>query len=461
MHDPARPKDRPGRPGRAFGPFAIGLAALASGATPASAQFGQRAAEPEWASIEGTVWDSTTASPLAGARVVLLGTNIVGVAGADGSFRIDSIPHGVYPVSFSHPRLEGTGFVVPARSVNLPPNAELVLDLAIPSAATLRALDCIQSSPDQAAGALVGYVRDAGTGVPLPRAVLTLQWRTEEQELRSDWDGMWLACGVPNDAQVTMDVAFPGREPRAVVVRGSEGPFRRTDVELASGNAGIIVGTVLDAQSGAPVSDAEIQLVDAGRSAVSDPGGRFLMTELEPGTYEIVVRHLAYGEDRGEVRVPDDRRALDLTVRLAPRVIELEPLVVEVTSQEVRSRLAMGTRFDGMDFAEIQEVLPRITDMTGLFRAARVPGLTVQGTATGMCIELNRARGRSSCTYPVLYVDGVRINEVAAYLEMLSPERVERFQIIPPLEAGAIYGSGSQNGVIVVETRAGRNAIRR
>lgn len=428
---------------------------------PAEAQFGQPPAEPEWAAIEGAVWDSTTASPLAGARVMLLGTNIEGVTAADGTFRIDSIPPGAYPVSFTHPRVEGTGFAVPARPVDLPPNGELVLDLSIPSAATLVALSCIQESPDPSAGAVVGYVRDAGTGVPLPRALLTLQWRTEEMEVRSEWDGMWMACGIPNSAPVTVDVAFPGREPEQLIVQGSDALFRRQDVELASGIRGLILGRVLDRETGAPIPDAEVRLGESGRVAVTDPVGRFLIDELEPGPYRIVVSHLAYGEDEDEVRVPDDRRVLDLTVRLAPRAIELEPLIVEATSAEVRARLAQGTRFDGMDFSEIQEVLPRITDMTGLFRAARVPGLTVQGTATGMCIELNRLRGRSPCTYPALYVDGVRINDVAAYLETLSPERVERFQIIPPLEAGAIYGSGSQNGVIVIETRAGRNAIRR
>ena len=437
-------------------PLVFGVVALISYAFPVAAQFGERR-EPAWASLTGFVWDSTAASPLSGARVMLIGAGIEGTTAPDGTFRIDSIPPGTYPVSFSHPRFTGTGLTLPARPVQFLPNGESSVDLSVPSVATLLATACITGAEDPTTGAVVGYVTDAGTGIPLPTANVSLKWYGQESEVAADWQGIWLACGVPRNAQVIAEVTFPGRESKGFILRGEGDPFRRRDVQLSSGVDGIILGTVLDSQTEAPVAEAEVTLPDADRTVVTDADGHFMVTDLKPGPHEIVVSHLAYGDDSGEVRVPDDRRILDLTVRLAPRVIELEGIVVEPTSPRVRARMAQGTRFGGMDFSEIQDVLPRITDMQGLFRAARVPGLLVRETpGSGICVELGRVRGRSDCTYPELYVDGVKINDVSSYLSTLSPERVERFQVLSAVEAGVLYGAGSQNGVIVIRTRAGR-----
>ncbi len=445
------------RPSAAVSAAAVALAVVTT-ASDLAAQFGQPPAEPEWATLEGSVWDSTTASPLAGARVMLLGTNIEGISAPNGTFRIDSIPPGAYPVSFTHARVEGTGFSIAARAINLPPNGDVFLDLSIPSTATLLASECVEDAADPAAGALVGYVRDAGTGVPLPRAQLTLTWRSIETEARSQWDGMWLACGIPNSAPVTAEVVFPGREPETFTVQGSDDAVRRMDIDLASGTTGVILGQVQDAETDRPVADAEVVL--GGRTVVSDQDGRFMISELDPGPYEIAISHIAYGEDVDEVRVPDDEQVLDLTVRLSPRAIELEPIVVTATSEEVRTRLAMGTSYAGMEFLEIQDALDRVTDMASLLRTARIPGLRVLVLEGGTCVELNRARGRTECTFPLLFVDGIRISNPGEYLSTLAPERVERFQVIPALEAGVLYGAGSQNGVLMIETRAGRYPVR-
>ena len=48
---------------------------------------------------------------------------------------------------------------------------------------------------------------------------------------------------------------------------------------------------------------------------------------------------------------------------------------------------------------------------------------------------------------------------VGPYLQDLSLERVERFQILSPLEAGALYGTGSIYGVIIIQTRAGQDLV--
>ena len=41
--------------------------------------------------LRGTVFDSTTMSPLPGARVVVMGTSAMGTSDADGSFELDIV----------------------------------------------------------------------------------------------------------------------------------------------------------------------------------------------------------------------------------------------------------------------------------------------------------------------------------------------------------------------------------
>ena len=57
---------------------------------------------------------------------------------------------------------------------------------------------------------------------------------------------------------------------------------------------GKIVGQILDAETGAPVVGASVMVVGTKRGAVSDFDGRFVITQIEPGTYSVKITHLDY-----------------------------------------------------------------------------------------------------------------------------------------------------------------------
>ena len=84
-----------------------------------------------------------------------------------------------------------------------------------------------------------------------------------------------------------------------------------------------------------------------------------------------------------------------------------------------------------------------------------MPGLTVVDTQDGVCVQLNRSRGRSGCNYPELYVDGVRVPDVPGFLDLLPPSSIARFEILTSLEAGSMYGADTGFGVLLIETRSG------
>lgn len=88
------------------------------------------------------------------------------------------------------------------------------------------------------------------------------------------------------------------------------------------------------------------------------------------------------------------------------------------------------------------------------------PSLEIVRGRTGQEVVVlsNRGSGRDFLTgapEPMLLVlDGVRMEEgIPAVLRDLELDSVRRVEILRPAQAGSRYGTGSQHGVLVVETR--------
>jgi hypothetical protein len=138
------------------------------------------------AALAGTVFDSTRTSPLAGARVYLSGTSYAAETDAEGRYRIDDLPEGVYTIAFSHPRLDSLpALPVPPKEIELRRGETIAADLAVPPIERIADLACPmiegdRSPPgideDMAWGVVAGVVRDVATGQPLAGARVTLAW---------------------------------------------------------------------------------------------------------------------------------------------------------------------------------------------------------------------------------------------------------------------------------------------
>ena len=83
--------------------------------------------------LRGSVGDSIHNGPLAGALVVVEGTDRSGLTKEDGTFRVDSIPPGSRRISIMHPLLDTIG--VPMRSGAIAFSAGQTQDIefAVPS----------------------------------------------------------------------------------------------------------------------------------------------------------------------------------------------------------------------------------------------------------------------------------------------------------------------------------------
>ena len=166
----------------------------------------------------------------------------------------------------------------------------------------------------QPGGTIAGTVRDAGTGVPLPRVSLSAaiqsgsQWQTV-REVQTDDAGAFTIAGLaPGSYQLFTEVGAPyvdevfdnvpchgrcnlSRDLGATVTVTSGTTVTGRDFALSLG--GQITGTVTDAATGAPLQQISVSVNSFGPdglflsagSAVTDASGRYAVRGLSTGDY--------------------------------------------------------------------------------------------------------------------------------------------------------------------------------
>src|SRR5215207_1336911 len=133
--------------------------------------------------IEGTVTDSIHVRPLAGVRVLAIGTganaNVRGATTSDsaGRYRIDSLAAGRYMLGLESPLLDSLEIALPPREAVVAAGGAAVVHLALPPAAKLRAAVCPGVALPAGTGAIFGHVVSAETEGPAPGIVVAIQWR--------------------------------------------------------------------------------------------------------------------------------------------------------------------------------------------------------------------------------------------------------------------------------------------
>ncbi|WP_412061830.1 TonB-dependent receptor domain-containing protein [Rubrivirga sp. IMCC45206] len=231
---------------------------------------------------------------------------------------------------------------------------------------------------------------------------------------------------------------------------------------------GTIRGTVLDAASGETVPAASLLVQELGRGAASDLDGQFEITEVPAGTYTLVATFLGYSRTTVPVTVRDGDVSV-VTVSMAEDRLGLDEVVVTGQGAAVQTR-RLSTTVEVITPRQI-EAMPA-TRLDELLQA-QLPGAQVRfssgqpGTAS-----LIRSRGPISAfssTTPVIYVDGVRVDNLntAAALGIdtggaqssaipdIPIENVERIEFIKGGAATTLYGSDAANGVIQIFTKRG------
>lgn len=228
-----------------------------------------------------------------------------------------------------------------------------------------------------------------------------------------------------------------------------------------------IVGRIFDVQTREPVEGMSVTIPGTSHDGVTDGTGLFRLQGVAPGP-AVVLRfeHLAYGVQSDTLSVVAGERKM-LQISLAREAIDIDPLVVTVMSEADRRERAAGTSLEIITEEEIARLVPRYRGIEGVLKS-EVPGIRISdrsGLIPGIpgvyiCVEFRGVakslRDNPPCRYPLVILDQVRIDDpvkIEALVSTLELEDVHQIEMISPAAAGVQYGTGSQNGVLVIETK--------
>jgi TonB-dependent SusC/RagA subfamily outer membrane receptor len=231
-----------------------------------------------------------------------------------------------------------------------------------------------------------------------------------------------------------------------------------------------VAGEVLDASSLEPISGVQVTVQGTRIGALTDEAGRFELTGLAGQEVTLRVRYLGYRPVTRTVAVG----TTDVSIQLSVEAISLDEIVVTGTAGEQRSR-AIGNTVGRVSAEEVNEVA-RPENVQGLI-GSRVSGVRIRDATgevgTGGSTVIRGVGSLSLSTEPLIYVDGVRINNEAtgtgaafsgafgdsgpSRINQLNPEDIESIEIIKGPAAATLYGTEASNGVIQIITKSGRS----
>jgi hypothetical protein len=439
-----------------------------------------QSAEP--GALVGTVMDSVHSAGLSGARVSLTRLGIAyeftrfAFTDSLGHFKFEHLVPGPYAVDFESPLLESLEVGGTARLTSITPRATAIVDLAIPSRATLRTMACPGVGFTARTGALVGVITDADTERPIAGADVVAAWtehtvdssaNSMAPELRSvrvtsDAAGQYHMCGVTTGEWLLVQVQQFGRAGAAVrttmtdavgvavlnlsfsgttaySLASSTGDVNAAPAPIIAGSAAL-TGIVRDG-SGNGVSGAEVRVLSTAAFARTDNHGEYLLTALPAGTQEVEIRQLGYVVIRQPIELRNSVR-MRHDIRL-DRVVSLDSIKVNARRSSVYAEFETRRResIDGkfLTEAEIVRVQPKFTsDIVYLNPSFRVLG---QGPDAKVISSRGGLQGNCETLIVIDDIEAATINEV-------SPPQIAAMEFYPatagaPFKHKSKYGCGT------------------
>jgi vitamin B12 transporter len=205
-------------------------------------------------------------------------------------------------------------------------------------------------------------------------------------------------------------------------------------------------GVVRDAQTGTPVANASVLVLGTGTATLSDVSGRFEISGLPAGEYELQVSHIGYEEYfKSDVLIREGETTF-LAVAMKPAILYLPPYVVSTESKyAIRepSVMIIGKReLENIAGKDAGDALKEIAGATVLEEG---------GSGGRKIVSLRGARPEQVA----VEVDGVSLNAAsggAVDLSQFPIEQIERIEIIRGGSSASV-GSGAIGGLIRIITK--------
>jgi len=425
--------------------------------------------------LNGTVYDSLNATPLAGARVWIVGSRYSVQTDSDGRFTLVDVPVGQRGLTFRHPELTRRGFPSPVMAVDVREDSSDTLALSIPGFATAVALFC-QDSASPLEAILTGTVVRGMGGEPVSLAEVRANWiepggagrmgQSMRTEARTGADGRYFLCELPSGVPVSLAVRTDSvvwREAGTVELPG--GRIVVEDLRPGAESRAVVRGTVRSEENGSPLAGAGVWVLDVMgdtvASALADSLGAFRVS-VPPGVgYRAVASRVGYLREASTAFTLDGAESLDVRFELIQDlVMKIEGFVVEVEARNRRvarrllrqygeNETTMGRRWIGVAALDSMPVVGE-TDPGVAIQSRGMPGVWVDqaqkyGANPILCVRL-RPR---ECA--IIILNGMKIDLGTALL--LDFRDLEGIAVLSPNNATTFFGTHAGGGAVLLWTR--------
>lgn len=451
--------------------LALGLASSA-GAQQNGAQASTNGAT---VTIQGTVFDSLSHHPLAGADIMLGGNAPTLTTDSLGHYAASGLAPGIYQVGVFHARLDSLDLALASAPFKAGAGPPTTVDLAIPSAATLIAKHCGRAArPNEAL--ISGKVESVEKKAPIAGADVSLSWTEvtlvtdatptvarRVAHATTDSSGRYTFCGVPNDVRGSVQ-ASQGLMATAVLpvqIDTTAGSMATKNFFISTEKAstdqkGRVSGVVTQYPSaGEPLEGARVELAGTNLVAQTAKDGTFSLNEIPLGTQLVVVRKVGFTSQSIPVDVLPGTQPR-IAVGLSKFVSYLDPVVVTArvnqalksVGYEDRKRQGLGQYVTAGDIEKHK--WPYVTDII----RSRVPGIRLDQSSAGPILSRQRrsqVRGASCVRY---FVDDTQWIPISADdINAINPEEVAGIEFYRGNAAPIRYSTVDDCTTVVIWTK--------
>ncbi len=234
----------------------------------------------------------------------------------------------------------------------------------------------------------------------------------------------------------------------------------------AQTNSYTLKGTVID--NVGPVPGVSVQIKNTNLGEITDFSGNYnLKVKLNAGNYTLVFRSLGLVTKELEITLGTVNEVVN-NVTMNSDILGLDEVVI-TGAGALTAKKQLGNTISsvkGLAIAESASV-----DVTGGL-SGKLAGIQVTQNsgdpAGGISVRLRSASTVNGSSDPLYIIDGVIVNNnstdvlgttsvVQNRLSDISPQDIDRIEVIKGAAAAAIYGSRASNGVVQIFTKKGQS----
>ena len=230
---------------------------------------------------------------------------------------------------------------------------------------------------------------------------------------------------------------------------------------------GTVTGRVTHANTGAPVTSAQVMVGGPTIGGAVGSDGSFRLTGVPSGPRQLRARSIGYQPATASFNVASGATAT-VNITMTQSATALDAVVVTGAVGDTRRR-AIGNAVASVNVDEVlsKSSLSNITEVL----QSKTPGLTlIPGSGqvgTGSNYRLRGAGSLYANNNPTIYVDGIRVTtrtqgnytvfgQETSALDAINPNDIESIEVIKGPAAATLYGAEAAAGVIQIITKRGR-----